>query len=357
MVLLCGLPSASLCSPIRAIVRHKFDFSKRRYILLSRRATPEPVLITLRPSIGSFFSSIALIALIAIPCSAYNFQTIDFPGSDATSVDSIDGNKIVGNYMLGGVQHGFIYDGTTYETFDFPGFDSAVTAIEGDRVAGYYWEGYRSRGYVYDNGQFEVIDHPLTSDLYNGSAVLGMSGQYVVGSYMDENSKTYGYVFDGQSYMNIEPLFSDGLQHLATDISGSRIVGHSGGSGPGYLYDGTAVTAIDVPGPGTTFPMGVSATHVVGYYFAPFSSEYGFIFDGSKYTTISAPSELGRGTVLHDISGNKAVGQYFNQADKIVGLVVTIPEPSTAIQLATAIIGVGGLRLVRFKAQQPRSTV
>ena len=137
-----------------------------------------------------------------------------------------------------------------------------------------------------------------------------MSGQYVVGNYMDEHSKTHGYVFDGQTYTTIEHLFSDGPQHTALDISDSRIVGY--GDRLGYLYDGVTVTVLDVPGSVQTIPIGVSPSHVVGYYFVPFSSSHGFIFDGSKYTTISVPSELGRATVLHDISGNKAVGQYFN---------------------------------------------
>lgn len=290
--------------------------------------------------------------MLATPSSAYVFQTIDFPGSDATTVSSIDGNKIAGGYMLGGVEHGFIYDGTTYTTFDFPGFNSSVNAIDGDRVAGHYWDGNRSSGYVYDEGQFVVIDPPMTSDLYNGSGVAGMPGQYLVGSYMDEHAKVHGYVFDGQNYTPLDHLFSDGSQHSADNISGSRIVGYN--DGVGYLHDGVAVTEIDVPGSVQTLPTGVSSSHVVGYYFVPFSSANGFIFDGSKYTTISVPSEMGRGTALRDISGNKVVGQYLNDEDNIVVLFVTIPEPSTVVQLATAVIGIGGLRMIRFKG--PRSS-
>jgi len=57
------------------------------------------------------------------------------------------------------------------------------------------------------------------------------------------------------------------LPGTAYGISGSNIVGTAGGMGPsyGFLYDGSSYTTIAVPGAEATAAHGISGSNIVGY--------------------------------------------------------------------------------------------
>ena len=84
----------------------------------------------------------------------------------------------------------------------------------------------------------------------------------------------------------------------------------AGGVEYGFLYDGSAYTTIDFPGSTYTSPTGVSGDSVVGYSVVN-SAGIGFLYNGGSYATIVPPGGInGEATA---ISGNSIVDYEENQ--------------------------------------------
>ncbi len=272
--------------------------------------------------------------LTAWASSALVYKTIHYPGARHTFASSIDDGIIVGSFSNSASTypyHGFIYDGNTYTTIDYPGSVSTVLPdIDENRIVGHYDRDGRRHGFVYEASMFTTLDHPLTSSrFFNGSAAMGVSGDRMVGLYMDDAMRTHGYTFDGSSFTTIDHPLA-GSFTSATGIDGNYIVGtYTGGGGHyGYLYNGNAFLTIDHPlGANSTLALDVSGKRVVGYYVDSGFAAHGYIFDGANYATLAVPSSIGRETLANGIDGNTVVGQYLANDGGYRGF-VTIPEPA-----------------------------
>ena len=81
---------------------------------------------------------------------AFNYATLDFPGSTATLALGInDHGQIVGDYFLG-TFHGFLLSGGTYSIIQVPGStDSLAEGINNaDQIVGYYDFSGTVRGFL-----------------------------------------------------------------------------------------------------------------------------------------------------------------------------------------------------------------
>jgi hypothetical protein len=120
----------------------------------------------------------------------------------------------------------------------------------------------------------------------------------------------------------------------------------------GFVYDGSTFTTIDNPlGGGGTYVTGIDGNNIVGYYtsvnqFQQITGNYGFVYDGSTFTTIDNPLG-GGGTYVTGIDGNNIIGYYtsVNQFQQITGnhgfmaSLASLPEPSTYALFALGVIG------------------
>lgn len=142
------------------------------------------------------------------------------------------------------------------------------------------------------------------------TAVQDISGNEVIGVYTDSSNVGHGFLYNilTSSYTTLDVPGAAGT--TPTAIAGNKVVGAYADSSNvqhGFLYDIVTSTfaTLDVPGastsPGTTgtVPSAISGNNIAGVYQdASTGKNYGFLYDGSVYTTLK-PS----GNINTDVTG------------------------------------------------------
>src|SRR5579872_4977390 len=145
---------------------------------------------------------------------------------------------------------------------------------------------------------YTTLNDPLG---VNGTYVYGVSGNDMVGYYLDAGGIGHGFIYDGSTYTTLnDPSATQGT--FAYDISGNLIVGqYNDGSGQhGFEYNLNTGSYTTLPVPANTAGSGISGNTVVGGY-QPGSISHGFIYDGTTYSTL----DIGTGgTTLNSVSGD-----------------------------------------------------
>jgi probable HAF family extracellular repeat protein len=120
--------------------------------------------------------------------TTYTYQTIEFPGSVYTHVDSINASgEIVGYYQNSNhaVQYGFLDDNGIYTTINPPGSIGVISDdinSQGQIVGVYETASGPQLGFLYDNGTYTTIDPPGASLLVSnliGPPLSGPAGMLV----------------------------------------------------------------------------------------------------------------------------------------------------------------------------------
>ena len=99
---------------------------------------------------------------------------------------------------------------------------------------------------------------------------------------------------------------------MAWGISGSNVVGTCDYDSPnawGFLYNGSTYSTIADPLGSRTEVTGISGSNIVGTYFDSSDFQDGFLFNGSTYTTLDDPLGV-NGTQVWGILGGNIVGTY-----------------------------------------------
>jgi hypothetical protein len=116
------------------------------------------------------------------------------------------------------------------------------------------------------------------------------------------------FVIDSASaYTTLNPPNSESSS--ASDIDGSNIVGYYNSSSIryGYLYNGSIYTTIFVPGATTITELsGISGDNIVGTFYD--EQYHGFIYNGGDYTTLNYPGA--HWTFVKGIDGENIIGSY-----------------------------------------------
>jgi len=167
-----------------------------------------------------------------------------------------------------------------------------------------------------------------------------ISGNTIVGTYIDASNKGHGFVFDGTTYTTLNDPFG-GIS--ARGISGNKIVGaylNTKNRTHGFIYNGTTYTTLDdplFPAAGITALHGIDGSNIVGNTQTGTTFAAAFLYDGATFNHPFGIEGLFMG--LHHqffgISGNRIVGSYQDKP-----FVYVIPEPSSFL---LAILGAGGL--------------
>jgi hypothetical protein len=273
--------------------------------------------------------------------NASAFEILQYPGAVDTWPEDIYDGLIVGRYRdTSGRAHGFTYDGSTYSTLDVPGSRyTSLFGIDGTNIVGaYYDSAVRQLGFLFDGNSFKTIAPPDTSTtLFNGAAATGVDGQTIVGGYYNTSGDSSGFIFDGLTYTRFG--FSAG-NYAPQDIEDGKIVGLVFGQGTrhGFIYDGQTNLNLFHPDAGSlgTEATGVSGNRVVGYYYEESPRvKHSFIYEQGEFRTYDVPARLGDDTEIRGIQGDKIVGFYIGTSGGYYGFVATIPEPHTLPLLAT----------------------
>jgi hypothetical protein len=217
---------------------------QRPLSILHAMDVPSKPPATVRPT-GSQSDAVAL-GLAKV--KAYQFRTVDYPG--ASSSDSWDNNN-----------------GTAVGSFTFS---------TGGNIPFYF----------HDNS-YHSVNVPLSLDSY----FLGSnaSGQ-MVGAFADQASVLHGLLYDGTSFVTIDPPGSRFTE--AADISDSgAIVGeyNDGTATHGFVDNSGTFTIIDFPGATATLASGVNSNgDVVGFY-SDAIAVHGFLLTAGVYHSIDFP--------------------------------------------------------------------
>ena len=201
------------------------------------------------------------------------FTILDAPGVTTdhytgTLAHGISGNSIVGQFQgANHTQHGFILTDGVYTTLDFPGAATGsykgtyATGISGSTVVGYYdspLDSYR-HGFVETNGVFTPLDVPGAKE----TILTDISGDMVIGYYLDFSDKSHGFIETNGVFTTIERyVYDESLEKYVTNpfvpkgISGNTIVGSDG-------YYGGSSFIMTIPEPASLALLALGALTVL----------------------------------------------------------------------------------------------
>ena len=155
-----------------------------------------------------------------------NWTTLEHPPIGVGRVDTfargISDGTVVGYYIESLVARGFVYRAGTYTDLVVPGaIGTFPDDVDPARVVGTYDDLIATHGFIAD-GVVASLDHPLGLPL--GTFVTGVEGPYVVGNYLSlTDGSSHGFLYDGGSFI---PVDVPGATDTAVQgIGGGRIVG------------------------------------------------------------------------------------------------------------------------------------
>ena len=268
------------------------------------------------------------------------YKTFDPPGNMWDALPStfrISGNNIMGDYFDGSWIRWYVYNipSSTYTTLNVPGTDLPTIAVDisGDNVVGYYSEpfgippAHYLRGFVYNipSSTYTTLDIPCDCPTWTiAVAALGIDGNNIVGMYIDDQSVSHGFIYNG-TYTTFDVPGVDLSSCTQMRMSGNNIVASCTDASLNeytFLYNlsNSTYTLIDVPGsvpmpPGyaTTEVGGISGNNIVGWYGDANGNYHGFVYNipSSTYTPIDVPGAFMM-TEAWGIDGNHIVGWYIN---------------------------------------------
>ena len=314
-----------------------------------------PSVIATRTIAASILMAIGSTTAVA---RAAEFTTIDVPNGGLTRPQGISGDLVVGGDTNG---DGFIYNLKTNSfnlihdplgdtTGRYSAYNTNLTGISGNTVVGSYLDQQGiGHGFEFDGSTYTTIDDPSANKTvtYQGTWPDGIYNGTIFGHY--NVPLGFGsFLYSGGTFSDL--TYPDApYGTFVAGMSGNMIVGwyESSLTIQGFLYDGANFSTFADPfaaaaplGQGQTIVTGISGPYIVGYYSTDAGyTHHGFIYDGSTFTTTDDPLSNGDTRIL-GVSGNTIIGTY--QTDNgYHGFVATIPEPSSS-----ALLLVGGLGLV-----------
>jgi hypothetical protein len=181
-----------------------------------------------------------------------NWTTLSKSGATGIRASGIYGNNIVGSYAdSSSKQHGFIYDGSNWTTIDKSGATSTyLYGISGNDIVGAYFDSASQRhSFIYNQGSWtDIPNNPWTSD----ATVVDISGNYIVSTYGVFNPGGYGLLYDGSTWTKLQ--MPGAIETAVYGIDGDKVVGSymlTGNKIHGFVYT--------IPEPATLLLLGFGA--------------------------------------------------------------------------------------------------
>jgi hypothetical protein len=148
----------------------------------------------------------------------------------------------------------------------------------------------------------------------NTTIAMGISGDNIVGSYIDSTYKLRGFLYNGGPWTNIN--LPDASSTIPQGISGTTIVGRYGSpsSSGGFSYNGKTWTKLNKPGAwtGTTEAFGIDGTNITGDYEDTSGIRHGFLYNGTTWMNIDKAGA--DATYAWSINGKNVIGSYYDSA-------------------------------------------
>ena len=273
-------------------------------------------------------------ARLCAQAGSYTFVNIDYPDAYLTIPEAVNDHGAVVGYYLDtqyGSYHGFLYSGGTYTTIDDPAGTTYPEGINNAGViTGVYEEGQtESHGFTYANGVFTSFDYPGAEGLTAGEGIN--NSNVIVGGYDDTN----GFLDNNGSFTSFSYPGSEieTFPHAIND-SGQVAGFYTNSTVPfGFVYNGSTYTSIDYTSGYATFAYGINNSGVVVGYSSlngyPIY-EVGFLWQAGQFTIIISdafPQPYGIN------NKGQIVGNYYPSGE-FHGFLAT-PTSNPALQLVT----------------------
>lgn len=178
------------------------------------------------------------------------YTTLDPPNASSTRPHDInDAGTIVGTFA-DNTGTSFVYDGSNYTTLAYPGaaFTVAYGINNAGTVVGWYYDGSDGHGFIYD-GSYTTLDVPSTPDRFVRSSIAyGINDAgIVVGKYEDLYLVTRGFLYDGVTFIGVEPPGVGQGTRINNEVTGINNNGDlSGWYEPGQFASGYVRSATQV---------------------------------------------------------------------------------------------------------------
>ena len=226
-------------------------------------------------------SAFALVALSAAfgtqPANAgsITFATVDdpfaavgVPPNGGSEVYQLSGSTIVGAYFTAGVAYGFSEIGSIFTNISDPSGSNGNYAIgiSGNTIVGVFVDAsQKAHGFSETAGVYTTLDDPNAA---NSTDANGIDGNTIVGVYQDGSGGLHGFTETGGVYTTIDdPNATNNT--TVTGISGNTIVGYfrdGSGNFHGFSEVGGIYTTLDIPGSTSTHILGISGGAIVGNF-------------------------------------------------------------------------------------------
>jgi hypothetical protein len=137
--------------------------------------------------------------------SAFEFFTIDYPGSLSTQVLGINSlGTVVGAFVDNIGTHGFVLREGRWTVLDVPGaaLTNARSVNNREEIVGYYYDtDFNLRGFQWVHGQFKTIDIPFSTETRSeGINEVGV----ISGEYVDIDGNEHGYLLGNGHFTSFD---------------------------------------------------------------------------------------------------------------------------------------------------------
>jgi hypothetical protein len=206
----------------------------------------------------------------------------------------------------------------TWTKIDYPeSYSTAIYGVQGDKIVGTYQPEFGGlRGFTFDGTNWETFNHPDALQ----SSVTAIDGSNIAGGCSISNH-TYGFIYNG---VNWKLLYYPGSRDTSVfGLSGNLVIGSYRISIPDqpyirdvpYIYDLENDTWTNFTKPGVTslWMEGINGNKILGSYYSN-QKKYNYIYEITSDTWTIIPNFPNSLTCqINEISGDKIVGLYADQ--------------------------------------------
>jgi YVTN family beta-propeller protein len=272
----------------------------------------------------ALFSVVCIVAGIvsAMPASAQQFLTINFPGAASTAPETINNvGQVVGSYIDSeGVTHGFLLSAGVFTSVDYPGAigTSAAGINNNGQIVGFYLDSNKlAHGFSLNNGTFTAINDPAFP---GATYVIEISDPgLIVGYGIDGKGVYHGFTLNNNVFTTLD--FPGSNYSVITDVNynGSEIVGvyslpsFAQDVIAGFKYVNGVFISVNFPESASTGLNGVNnGEQIVGTYLLPDQTNANvFLLTGNTFTIEDFPGAAATGAAdLNDL--DEIVGAYID---------------------------------------------